>query len=107
MANTTLFRPLREAHLGDERGLDPVMAAAGRRALIERRRRARQRLQQIADRAQGLVVEAGADLAGVHEPFCLVHAQVESAEGPARALGIGPAADDELLPQVALDLEPV
>src|SRR4029077_19821446 len=46
-------------------------------------------------------------LGHVHQALALVETDVERAEAGARALGIGVAADHELLAPLALDLEPV
>ena len=107
MADPALLGPLGEAHLGDQPGLDPVVAAAAGRAGIERRPGARERLQAVPHAAQGGLVEAGADLAGIDEAVTVVDPHVQRAEPPARALRLRPAADDELLAEVALDLQPL
>src|SRR6185295_18968224 len=93
--------------LCDERRLHPVVAASPRRAGVERRLRALQRLQPVPHLPQRRLVESRADLAHVDEAIALVDAQVQRAEPAARALRVGPAAHDELLAQVALDLEPL
>src|SRR6185436_12524692 len=59
---------------------------------------------QLDERRVGV---AGADLAGVGEAAAVVVADEERAESDAAALGVGEAADDELLAQEALGLEPV
>ena len=56
---------------------------------------------------QVALVEAGADLARVHQQPALVNTQQERAQADARAGRIGEAADDELLTVQALDLQPV
>ena len=67
---------------------------------MERRELAVQQLQRRA-------VVAGANLAGVAKRLALVVAHQQRAEVLAGALGGGVPADDELLLQDALDLEPV
>src|SRR4030095_11841430 len=69
--------------------------------------RPRERLQSSPHAPERGLVEPGADLGDVDQAAILVHAEVERAEKPARALGIGPASDHELLPSVTLDLEPL
>src|SRR4051812_26664696 len=62
-------RPPGEPALRDELGLAPVHAALlDRRGVLERRVLAWERAQPLADLAQRLVVEAGADLARVVQP---------------------------------------
>src|SRR5262249_25664284 len=107
MANAAVLRPLGEAHLADEARLDPVMAAPARRAGGERRGRTRQRLEPRPHERQRLPREPGADLRALREAVALVEPEVERAEVRARALRIRPAADDELLPELHFDLEPV
>ena len=54
-----------------------------------------------------LLVEAAADAAGEAQvPGLVVDAEQERADAGARALRVGPAADDELLPLRALELDP-
>ena len=107
MANAPFVRPFGEAHLADESRLDPVMAAPGRAAHLEGRRLAAEGLELLQRRRERLLVEAGADLGHVDEAPALVEADVERAEVRARSLGIGVAADDELLASLALDLDPL
>jgi hypothetical protein len=49
----------------------------------------------------------GAYLAGVDQPFAVVYAGEKGADPDALSLWIGVAADHDLLPLDALDLEPV
>src|SRR5205823_13307004 len=107
MADAPVLRPLRETHLADGPRLDPVVAAPRRRADLEGRGGAPERLELRLDVRERRVVEARADLRDVHQPPALVEAQVERAEVGARALRRGVAADDELLAELALDLQPV
>ena len=107
MADPAVGRPLGESNLADELRLDPVVAAARRRADVERRRRARQRFQPTGDERQRRLVEPRAHLRDVDEPAALVEPEVERAEVGARAPGRRVASDDELLAELALDLEPV
>src|SRR5262249_44705130 len=107
VTNTAIARPLGKANLGDERRLDPVMSASRWRPADERRRRARQRPERLADRLERPVVETRADLGHVHELTALVEPEVQRAEVSAGALRHGVAADHELLPEPTLDLEPV
>jgi hypothetical protein len=58
-------------------------------------------------RREARLVEAGADVAGVDEvAFPIVDAEQQRAETAAAALGIGVAADHELLAARALELDP-
>src|SRR5262250_3877749 len=112
VADSAVVGPVGEAYLADQKGLGPVMAAAGRdRAGLEWRRGAHERLESLPDRLERGLVETGSDLRHVDETGhgfrAVVEPQVQRAEVAARALRIGVAADHELLSQVALDLDPV
>src|SRR5437773_4137412 len=107
MANASVARPLGEAHLADEPRLHPVMATAGRGARVEWRRRAGQRLQGLPQSGEPGVIEPGADLGHVHEATAVVPPEVQGPEVAARALRIRVPDDHELLPPLALDLDPV
>src|SRR4051794_9983257 len=108
MAQAPRARPLGERDLGDELGLHPRdPALADRRGVGERRVVAGERAHPRAQVAQGLAVEAGADLAGVAQRAAVVVAEQQRAELGARALRSGEAADDELLALLALELQPV
>ncbi len=107
MTNAAVGRPLREAHLAHETRLDPVMAAAGRRADVEGGGRARQRQQLAHQSIQRGLVEARTHLRDIDEAPAVVEAEVQRAEVGTRALRHRVAADDELLAALALDLEPV
>ena len=107
MPKPTVVGPLREANLGDQCRLDPCVATPTRRAARERRRRAPERLQALPDGVERGVVEAGADAADVDERVALVEPDVERAEACPRALGRRVSADDELLAELALDLDPL
>ena len=63
MADPPVGSPLAERDFGDELGLDPVPAHVAR-LLEERRLVARDPVERLLDRAQRLLVEAGADAAG-------------------------------------------
>jgi hypothetical protein len=73
----------------------------------ERRRRALAALELVPQALQGRIVEAGADLARVAQPFRVVVADEQRPEPLAAALRLRPAADDQLLAPAALQLEPV
>ena len=65
------------------------------------------RLQLAPQVAQELVAEAGADLARVDEPSLpVVDADQQGPQPDPCPLGVGEPADDDLLLEVALDLEP-
>ena len=65
-----------------------------------------QLVEPLAEVEQHLAGISRADLARVAEPLALVIADQERPEPDARALRVGPAGDDELLPPDALDLHP-
>src|SRR3954451_8932940 len=90
-----LPRPFLEADLGDQLRLRPVHPPLAHLVATEGRSRLLQLLQLPPEGPQGALVEAGADLAGVHEGAVLVVAQQQRAERGPAALRIGPAADDE------------
>ena len=64
------------------------------------------RLEPLPEPLQLGAVEARADLGHVDEPPAVVDPDVKGAEAGPSALGIGVAADHELLATLALDLEP-
>src|SRR6185503_5105338 len=75
--------------------------------LEEGRLLGRDRIERLLDGGERLLVEAAADAAGVAQvPGLVVDAEQERADARARALRIGPAADHELLPLRALQLDP-
>jgi hypothetical protein len=67
MAEHAVTGPLGEAHLGDQHRVDPVGAALAHRA-GEGRALGGQRVEAVPQGAQGPLVVAGADLAGVDQP---------------------------------------
>src|SRR5262247_3611516 len=107
LPDTAIARPLGKTNAAHEPRLDPVVPASGRRSLRKRRCGARQRPELLDDERECPVVEARAHLRDVDQLAALVEAQMERAEVSARALGYGVAADDELLLELALDLEPL
>src|SRR5687767_11495724 len=101
-----LVGALGKFHLGHQLRPQPGDALLARRifqgALLDS-----QLSELFRKRAEALVVEAGADLAGIHQlARLLVHAQDDRAEARARAFRRGIAGDDEVLPQPALELDP-
>ena len=106
------MRPLGELDLANELRLDPDDVASADlghlRHFAERRRSALQRTELVEKLVDLPAVEAGADVAGIHELAALVVAEHEGAEArrtPSRAFR--EAGDDELLLAVCLDLQPV
>src|SRR3954451_6239409 len=100
--------PLREADLRDELRADPVHPRGARLdRLVERRRWNLQRLEPRAQRHERRRVDPRAHLARVAQRARLVVADQQRAEAEAGALRFGEAADDDLLLQDALELEPV
>ena len=107
-----VVRPLRELDLADELRLDPHDVARPHLRHLgddgERRRLAAQRLEQLQQRVDVPVGEAGAAVADPVQLAAAVRAEHERAEpAGAAALSGRPAADDELLLLVRLDLQPV
>src|SRR5580704_5386214 len=108
VAQATVASPLGEPDLGHELRLDPGhVPLFDRRWFGERRVGAPERPELGAEVVQRLGVEPGPDLARVLELFVPVVAEQERAELDARAPRLGEAADDELLPVLALELQPV
>ena len=108
MAQEAVGRPAGEADFADEPRLDPVgLAEVGSLHARKRLRFPLERFQAGVEIAQGAIVKAGADLAGVAQRLDrVVHAEQQSAEADARSGRIGEAGDDEFLALGALDLEP-
>src|SRR5439155_20869142 len=107
VADATVCGPLGEPHLADELRLDPPVAAAPGCADVERRGRARERCEPFRDARERRFVEPRADLRDIDEPAVRIEPEVERAEVRARALRRRVASDDELLAELALELEPV
>src|SRR5436190_23164206 len=99
--------PLGEAHLADEARLHPVIDAPVRPGVAERRGVASERLELRPELVLHRIVEPAADAGHVPELPVLVDTDVQRAEVPAAAARLGPAADHEFLPALALDLDPV
>src|SRR3954452_9473321 len=101
--------PLGEAHLRHQLRLDPGRAAHAGDLVVAREwsRVALQLAHPLAQLAQRLAVESGAHLARVDEVAVTVVAEQQRAELLARAARRGEPADHELLPVLALELEPV
>ena len=108
MTNVAVAGPVGERHLGHQRGLHPVRAAVDPARIGERADGGGDRGEPALERQQRVCIKAGADPAGVlqHALF-VVHAQQQGADAGACALRIGIAADHELLPAAALELDPV
>src|ERR1700693_4255077 len=112
MAHTAVVRPLAELDLGDEARLDPdhvALAHTGQGRPYGKRTRGSSEwghhLQQPVDL---LGVETGADIANVAQPGAFVDSEHERSEGVgAAALTPRVAGNNELLPAVRLDLQPV
>ena len=103
--------PFGERDFGDEIGPHPVRALRLEAARRIRRTAASLALALLASSgasvAQRRLVEAGADLARIAQLAVVVDAEQQRAEARARALRVGVAADDHLLPLHALHLHPV
>ena len=99
-------RPLPELDVGHQRGLDPAGLGVGD-AVSEGAGVTGQGRQQLVQPVQGGVAEAGPHPPGEAQRGALV---VPGQEGPDAALTVAragqPAADDDLLAQVVLDLDP-
>ncbi|GAO05602.1 hypothetical protein PSR1_04516 [Anaeromyxobacter sp. PSR-1] len=108
MAHLPVAGPLGERDLGDQLRPDPVRDPAERagRARRERRVGALQAIQARAQRARRRLREAGADLPGEAQRAALVEAHQQRPDPLAAALGVGEAADHQLLAGEALRLGP-
>src|SRR5207247_7741247 len=99
MTQLAISRPLGELDLGDELGARPVRRFVGFRALAERTLARFERLQQLHQPAQLLLVETRAGVTRIDEtrgPGCgprFVDAEQQRAEVDARLSRLGPAAD--------------
>ena len=108
MPEMAVLCPVRKRDFGQQGGLDPVrlpivFGGAGEGAGL-----LCQLVQLGVDVDQGLVVEAGADAAGIDQAALLVvDADQDGAQGLTGAFGVCPAADDELLPMAAFELDPI
>ena len=98
--------PLRKLHLGHELGTNPVRPLVRRWARAERTRRRLERLHPTRQARQLRVREPGARMTDVFETTILPHAEQQRAEEPARAAGLGIAADHAVLPADELQLGP-
>src|SRR5690349_2146900 len=111
MAQLAAVGPLDERDLDGDLRTREVRAARQAHRASERRRRDGERVEALAQREQPAGVEPGADLPGEPQlargvmPYSVPDQQ--RAEALARALRIGPAADHELLRDLALHLHPV
>src|SRR5260370_2706707 len=101
-------RPFHELELGDDLRLDEVGGSRRRRAGLEWVLVGGDGLQLCVQVVERFVGEPGTDLSGVDElPLLVVVAHQERARISASlALAVEPAADDELLPEMVLDLLP-
>ena len=107
MTEAPVVGPLGELDLGHERGLDPVDACGCRWPVTEGRLGDPKTLEPGSQGTDRGLREARADLSGVDErALAVVDTQEERAQAGTRPLGLGEAADDELLLVGALDLEP-
>src|SRR5262245_10075706 len=106
MAQPAVPGPFGEADLSDELRLHPRHGALADR-VAERRVVAAPVTQLLAQGTQQRAVEAGADLAGVAQLAVVVVAHEQRAELDPGALGLGEAADHQLLAVRALELQPV
>ena len=103
-----VIRPLNEADLHDDLGLDPMGAQAREADCFSKRRLFDCDLIELASQVeQKVCIKAGADLAGEDEIIAVVITNQQSAQADSFALGIGEAADYEFLGQLAFHLQPV
>jgi hypothetical protein len=109
VAKLAVVGPLGKADLADEPRLDPVHPPGRRQAApAERRIGPFQAREPVVQAQQGLAAEPGADLARVDQfAVTVVVTEEQRAESDPGALRVGVAADDELLPVLALELQPV
>src|SRR5262247_3367780 len=107
MAHTSVVGPLAEAHLRHEIRLDPMGSSHSRWSLRERTAGALASGEACFEIAQGPIRKSCPDLPGIDEAPVLVDTAKESAQPDARPGRFRVAADHDLLPLGALDLEPV
>src|ERR1700694_5116205 len=106
LAQDPFTRPFGERDLGDQLRLHPMRRRVRLRPLDEGRGLAFERFELCHQRAQELRVEAGAHVAGVFQLAAVVIADQQRTELLAAPARFGPAADDELLTALGLDLHP-
>ena len=79
--DSTVLRPVAEAHLADQLGLHPVVASAFRNlAGVEGWRGSRERLELFPEAFESLLIEAGADLRDVGQAPVVIQAHMQRAE---------------------------
>src|SRR5688572_3695128 len=98
--------PLAELHFDDDLRVNPVGALVGLHRAGEWRRRSLERSEARGHVAQRIAAHAAASVADVHESVGVVVAEQQRAKMLARVARLRPAADDELLPPLDLELEP-
>src|ERR1041384_8338837 len=111
LTQQAILRPFGESNLANQFRLYPMDAAAARKViqvLVEWGPVLLQLFQSLAQVPQHLPCETGADFSGVDQTpaVWLVMSHEQRTEPDARPLGVGEAADDELLPPGTLDLQP-
>src|SRR5207249_1615999 len=97
MAELSVPGPLGEPDLSHQPGFHPVHTGPGKPSGREGRTVALQGTEPSGQAIERPVVEPGPHLPGVDEIVAAVVADQEGAEAPPRSLGIGKAADHELL----------
>jgi hypothetical protein len=108
MTQLAVDRPLDERDRHDDLGPHPVRADPGQTLrLREQRRRDLDRVEALPQIDKHPRVEPGADLPGEHEVVMLVATHQQRPQAYASTLRIGEAADDEVLRELTLHLQPV
>ncbi|MNF80733.1 hypothetical protein D3C84_629830 [compost metagenome] len=111
MAHRAVPGHFSEGHFRQQLGLEPVHIPGQRSArwIDHRRLFHLQRLELFMEAAQRCLVEPGADLAGVAQlaAIALMQPQQQRPEGLARALRLGETNNDEFLPVLAFEFDPV
>ena len=107
MPEVAVSRPLGKPDLRHEHRPHPVRPLVRLRPFAERTCLRLERFQLCHDAGELGLVEAGADVADIHERTIVVDAQRQRAEMGACVPRLGPAADDELLLVDDFQLAPV
>src|SRR3954466_12719415 len=107
MAELSVYGPFDESDGDDDFGTHPV-GAQPRQAVRPRERRLRDldRVKPAPQIEQQLRVEAGANLTCERELSMVVVADQQRAQSDAGSLRIGETADDEVMRELALHLQP-
>jgi hypothetical protein len=107
VAQQAVAGPAAILHLRDKAWLDPAhVRSLGRLDAFERRLRARERLELLAQAARDAAAETGADATAVAQGLAVEDAHEQRADATGVALARRVAADHELVAPAALGLDP-